>query len=411
MDAVLHINDIALLLANHDSEHISPGYALINGDEIAFGYTASQLHRLYPNNTHNNFWLHLDQNPIQTHSKHIRHNADLAYMHLSDIKENIANISNCLVAVPSNYGSDELALLLGLLNAAEFNNVKIIDSALLASSLHAKQGKYTYIDLQLHQTVFTLLESNSNISIADNKSIQNVSMLVIEKTIEKIISDELINQARFDSHHNAETEQLVYNKLPELTSALSANSSYGLEVEYEGHTHQAIIQSDTIEQALHVYYQTIKDNVDESSTFILNHYLHSLPGCKDFFRNAVYIEQDALFKNTQYFSSFIKSTSNELNYLNSLPNIDKNAQEQTLMTSTNITHILIENHAVALNQTQLDFNYYGIYFSDNHYWLQVLDKNTILINNKEVNADIKLSLGDEITVNNKPHTSRLIRVD
>lgn len=411
MDAVLHINDIALSLYNTESEYSSPGYALINGDQIAFGDTASQLHRVYPSNSHNDFWFRLNQNPIQSSSKNIRHNADLAFMHLCDLRENLKDLRNCLISVPSNYASDELALLLGLLNAAKFNQVKLIDSALLASSLYIDSGNHTYVDLQLHQTVITSFNSDIEINVTNSKSIQDVSMLAIEKALEKVVTDELMNQSRFDAHYNAETEQLLYNKLPEIFSALSNNSSYNFEIEYQGHTHQVIINQESIQKALIPFYTSIKENIGSSEKIILNHFLHALPGCKTFFNSAIYSEKESVLKATQEYSKFINNTSHEVNYLNTLPAINKSQNDNTDSSFTEITHILVANHATALNQKTFKNDFYIIHFLDTQYRLKPLDNNTVLINNKEITVDTKLSLGDKITINNHSHTSRFISVD
>ena len=268
-----------------------------------------------------------------------------------------------------------------------------------------------YIDLQLHQTVLTKIQSDSETRVLDSQNIKNVNMLSIEKNIEKIISDELISQSRFDSHHNAETEQLLYNKLSEVISALENNSSYGLEIEYHGHTHQAIINQEPIREALTPLYSAIEESIDKSSSVILNHFLHSLPGCKDYFHSALIIEKESVFNSMQKYSEFISSTADDLNYLTSLPNIGNQSSINKNEKPREITHILIDNHAVALNGQQFKNDSYSIYYTEHQYWLKANPDKDIYLNGNKVDLDAGLQLGDEIRIANQSLSNRLICVD
>ena len=112
----------------------SPGYAVIKDNKIAFGDQAAKLNRIYPRSTHDDFWYRFSQDAIQSTSNQIRHNADLAYMQLAEIYEKSGKPIKWLIAVPSSFNQEQLALLLGLLKAANFKDVQLIDSALLAST-------------------------------------------------------------------------------------------------------------------------------------------------------------------------------------------------------------------------------------------------------------------------------------
>ncbi len=115
------------------------------------------LDRLHPQQSFNQFWFQLGIDPLAVKNKLFRHHADLAFSHLENMTKQFELIGETIFAVPSHYSSNQLATLLGLVKHCSIDAAGIVDLALLAlAKLHEHQHAL-FMDVQLHQTVLTLV--------------------------------------------------------------------------------------------------------------------------------------------------------------------------------------------------------------------------------------------------------------
>ncbi|MCZ6803238.1 MAG: hypothetical protein O7D86_04705 [Proteobacteria bacterium] len=426
--SVLDLNDINLRVVKDKQRLLdSPGYAVIKDNQIAFGTTAEKLKRIHPRNTHDDYWYRLSQDPIQSASSQIRHNADLAFMHLSEIFEHTGKNADWLIAVPANFSQEQLALFLGLLKAEDIKNVILVDSALLTTSNSMLQGDYRYLDIQLHQIIISRLNSNDSKRVISSETFTGIGILKIYDQCAKIMSDEFINQSRFDPHHNAETEQLLYETIPECLKQLNTAAVTTVNIKYHNKVHQAIIKRELVMALFRRLFEVVLQKIDASMPVILNHRLHSLPGISEMIENAILLDEDSLFDAALKYTDFLQATDASANYINTLPVLAGDSIEKpnalSVKQKNNITHVLINNCALKLNAAKCYFDgnhelnenltdntCYSIHHSDDQYFLQTENSRTIFLNENAVAEKSLLALGDTISTDLTKPLATFIRV-
>jgi len=425
---LIDFNDTGIRVSNGEQLILnSPGYAVIKDNQIAFGETAARLTHIYPRATHSDFWYKLGQDAIHSVSNEIRHNADLAFMHLTEINEQSGKPLSWLIAVPASFNREQLALLLGLLSAANFHKVKLVDSALLASASILNHGKSLHLDIQLHQTVITEIECGNNNTVINSETSTELSVLGVYEQCAKLISEAFIDQSRFDPLHNAETEQLLYEKIPAHLASLSNSSTVDFNIEYHGQSHHAVISRDAIIKKITPFYQAIKKKIGNTSQLIVSHRLQQLPGFLDDIENTILLDEHAVFTGIKHYTQFIFDTDSSTNYLSELPSLTnkKNTQNQTDQIKKNreITHVLISNTAFQLTnqhyfftenhqiqESQNSDTCYSIYLNNKNWHLQSANDKTVILNDTVITEKTPLNLGDTIKTSKQKNTVTFIEV-
>ncbi|MFT5396694.1 MAG: hypothetical protein ACI85N_001899 [Gammaproteobacteria bacterium] len=405
----------------------SPGYAVIKDDKIAFGTQAAKLNRIYPRSTHDDFWYRFSQDAIQSSSNQIRHNADLAYMQLAEIYEQSGGSEKWLIAIPASFNQEQLALLLGLLKAANYADVQLIDSALLASINSLNKGEHLHLDMQLHQSVLTSLETDDKHRVITSNVLPETGLLGIYEQCAKLISNEFINQSRFDPHHHAESEQLLFENIPICLSKLTTSSMSKLDLEYQGSSYSANITREAIIETLSPIYDNFYKHIEESKQLLLSHRFRILPGFMDRLSNARLLDEFAVFTSAKKYLTLLNDADSNANYLSELPAIE-GTEELTIphtesRQATDITHILIDNIAYKLNEkgcyiasnnkieTSLSLNtQFSIQSYNGHYSIQAENHSQVSLNNVTVNDKQLLTLGDSIKIAGSETSSTVIKV-
>jgi len=405
----------------------SPGYAVIKDNKIAFGAQAEKLNRIYPRSTHDDFWYRFSQDAIQSSSNQIRHNADLAYMQLAEIYEQTGATEKWLIAVPASFNQEQLALLLGLLKAANYADVQLIDSALLASINSLDKGEHLHLDMQLHQSVLTSLETDEKHRVVTSNVLPGTGLLGIYEQCAKLISNEFINQSRFDPHHHAESEQLLFENIPICLSKLTTSSTSKIDIEYQGNSYSANITLEAIMEILSPIYDSFYKHIGESQQLLLSHRFRTLPGFLDRLSNARLLDEFAVFTSANNYLTLLNDADSNANYLSELPAI-KVTKESTIphtesRQATEITHILINNIAYKINkkkcyiasnnkiETSLGSNtQFSIQSYDGHYYIEAENHSQVSLNNIIINDKQLLKLGDSIKTAVSETSSTVIKV-
>jgi hypothetical protein len=425
---VIDLNDTNIRVAKDEQILLnSPGYAVIKDDKIAFGSQAAKLMRIYPRNTHDDYWYRLSQDTIKSTSNQIRHNADLAYMQLAEINEQAGQTIKWLLAVPASFNQEQLGLLLGLLKAANYENVQLVDSALLASTARLSRGEHLHLDMQLHQSVLTSLETDDKHKVVAANVLPDAGLLSIYEKCAKLISTEFINQSRFDPQHNAESEQLLFENIPGCLATLTTSSISKLGLEYQGQSYSANITREGILEILTPIYNRIYKSIGDDKQLILSHRFGMLPGFLDDLDNASLLDEFALFTSAKNYSTLLQNTESDTNYLSELPVFENSENTSSLNTqsqqTTDITHILIGNTAYRLNnqdyffsndgkiETTLNTNTaFSIQFKDGRYSIQTENNTQVSLNDVIISEGQSLTLGDKIKTAGSKTDSILIKV-
>lgn len=246
MTAIIQISDHDLLIKIGSETVHSQGYAWLKGKQVYFDLDADNIaikhSRLTPQQINNHYWQQCDQTSIVNNGCGMRSAADLIWRHLGDLKKQ-QNLQDVIFVVPSHYQAENLQLLLGIAKSCQLNVLGLINRAVLATQDQAgKDGEYLHFDIQLHQTVCTSLSvENGLLTLTNTEIVHDVGLLMLEDALLKTIQHNFIQNDRFDPLHNAQTEQQLFDQLPQLASKIFQSAKSNISLGYKSRQHTANI--------------------------------------------------------------------------------------------------------------------------------------------------------------------------
>ncbi len=229
--ALLDINDSNLQLWRGEQSLRSPGYALLDGTQYLFGNAARSAARLRPRDINTRFWWQLNTEPLQPALGPARHSADLVHAHLLDIHRQAEDCTELVLAVPDSMQREQLALLLGIVQESPFTAVGLVSRSVGVASLYGSRGRLFHLEVQLHQGVLTeLSQADGQTTLLRSTPLPGCGLLQLQERLIEAIASGFIRQTRFDPRRKADTEQDLYDKLPEALRALENGSESNIEV-------------------------------------------------------------------------------------------------------------------------------------------------------------------------------------
>ncbi|MDC1435884.1 hypothetical protein N8303_01320 [Gammaproteobacteria bacterium] len=403
----------------------SPGFANTFETPPVFGADALGLTRLHPQQSFNQFWFQLGLDPLVSKNKLFRHQADLAFSHLESITKQFALDGDTVFAVPSHYSANQLATLLGLVKHCSINAAGLVDLALLAlANLHEHQ-QALFMDVQLHQTVLTLVTKEQGELIRQKVlPIPSTGLLSLHDAWANTITDAFIKQSRFDPLHNADTEQYIYSELGGWLKTIAASKEILLEINNKGSIHQASLTLNNFEQRAQNIFNKVSQEIDSISSSITPIFalerVSSLPGLPQAIPNIIPVSNNAITQNGYQHLALIKGSGESLKLVSRLPIDEKNialSKTSSASSASRPSHFVFEHKAYALSDMKSGINLPELKLSA-PIKISLQDQDYCLLANSEIDLEFNgstltetalLKIGDCITVN-KHFTIEFIQV-
>lgn len=420
IETVIELNDSEIRVARGTDIILrSPGFAVVQKDRLALGDAAVRLARLNPRATYSRYWSSLNQDPLQYPTAQARHNADLAYAQLLAIHAQAGNLEETLFAVPGHYSNDQLALLLGLVEASPIKAIGLVDSAVAAAAPYAGKGEYVHAEIYLHQTILTHINVSDHVSRTSVQVIGDAGLSTIHDAAASLIADLFIKQSRFDPQHHAETDQALYNQIPGCLLSLRTQPEVSLDITYQDTQHLAKLPRDALLSVLQPIYEKIIHAIP-ASTCLVGDRLANLAGFVEQLSDVEVLDPASLFQGCLKHASQIHSTGPALNFVTRLPATSTPA----ITSATNgishprleqeaghpITHILNGHHAYPLGKGRLylsaaggtdtikkDDSHCSVSLNNEHAILQPESGLTVYINGRQLSAPAQVRTGDIIS--------------
>ncbi len=434
---IIDINDAELRAASN-GEIISrnPGYAVLKDDRIETGMNAWKISRTNPRETTNKFWSQLNQESLIVPSRLARHNADLAYSQLMAIHNDTGQPDEIIFAIPGSYNREHLSMLLGIAEACPFKTIGLVDSAIASTSAIAASGEYLHLDIHLHYTILTTIEVTDNVNRKTVKIIDNIGVSEIYDSCAEYFSDLFIDQTRFDPLHHAETEQALYNLIPETLTNLEHDRENNLDIHFQGKHFQAKLSAETLLKKLQHHYEKIYREISGQNTCLITDRLDILPGFSRHLGNHVVVEEDSVFKGCLSNLENIISTDQGISLVTVLPrasapsivantavaSTQKQVPEVTAVVSQP-SHILIRHQAYALDNSPIYIKANGDVSIDksstadcslhiNSEGVKVKPESnlSIYLNGETFSTEKKINIGDTISFSGTDITIKCIEV-
>lgn len=380
MPLLLELNDLGVR-CYQDGQLLcqSPGVAVVDHKELLFGSKAWRESRKQPLNTHSQFWSQLNTDPLQLNHPKVRHHGDLAYLHLLHIEEQLpVDFANQKVvfSLPGSIPRESLGLLLGIANQCGMKTIGLVDHGLAAtlsqaSPLLAQQQSLTHVEMFLHHCVITELTQVSNASDPTTSNLQRNRLevlsdqgwLSLHNQLLNYFSELFIQQTRFNPRHGANSEQALFDAIPEWLrqcAVLEQESVTSLQCELDRYSIQVDISR--IRQFVQSFWKPLQTRLESASNLFLGDRLAECMPLLVLPPQTTVLATQKLATDLSRIGDNLSESPEGVRFITSLPchNFSQSEPETvtTPLTAQNsrhvpdhqaATHLLWQNHAYPLH--------------------------------------------------------------
>ncbi len=362
--AVFNINDAGIQLTV-DSKLVrtSPGIAVLNNNSLLTGEQASKNVKRLPRWTNNRFWSQLNTHPLPNSTEQVRHHADIALAHLEDLWLPVKKeVTKVILVVPGYYHNDDLGLLLGIARECGIPVKGIVDQSVIAASNLALRSTVIHLDIHLHSFTLTQISNGDILARKDVKTILETGLSTLWDRWANIIAGQFIQTTRFDPMHNADTEQHLFNLLPDWIRNLQDSNMHSFSFNASGTEHSVAISHENLLKACTPLYpqvvQAIRNEItgSEPTSLLLSHRLQGFPGLKESLRLVSNLEiidlpEEKANESAATHNASIISDSGPISHIVQLSTGDAAATPQRVTRASGATHILWRHQATAIGKT------------------------------------------------------------
>jgi FHA domain len=267
----------------------SPGYAFVNGREVAVANSAKEVSRRHPNRSTNRFWDQLDTTPWKRGTDTSITRAEIAFRHLTAIWDRIKEFGQgVMIAVPPLYSRKQLGLLLGMTRELKMPVKGFISLPVAAYAELRPERRIFHLDIHLHRLTVTLLSQRDQLFQADFLDRQGAGLDSVYTVWVQTIADLFVRRTRFDPLHDAVSEQALFNRLPDIMTGLAHRSEMNLTLEAGGKSRHTTVARSSLWPQIKMLKRHLDEMVSEIEmlsgrpghplTLVVSHRLARLPG-------------------------------------------------------------------------------------------------------------------------------------
>lgn len=394
---VIEINDYQLTLTQQDNSYHQLGYALVTDDRVIFGDDAYQQAKTSPTQVYCHYWQRLGFEKISSANNQVRHFADLAYLQLQNLLSQALPSTQVCLLVPSSYTQQQLSLLLGIAQSCQLEVIALVNAPLLRLADCRERGEYALFDIGLHHCDHSQLVGAQEIYLERSAQFADKGIYRLYNHLAYWINQRFIGECRFDCFHQADTEQCLYDRLPEML--LEPDDSYNISI---GDKSLKITGAEIAQQLEYFFQDVIAALTGASRAYLTRRFariLSRLPSCSP----VQVLDLDSTYalvaKHIEALSQASLTTGAGIGLVTRLPAEIPLSQPQ-LSDNDDISHILCQGRAYPLNDKPL----YLSDTADNKMTLDAVSSASAML--KPVNHQWQLQLlGDEpVFVNEQPAT-------
>ena len=254
---------------------------------------------------------------------------------------------------------EQLSLLLGIVQQCPFDAVGLVNRSALLASLHGGPGRLFHLELQLHQSLLTELSQNGDDMVVQRSiPLPGCGLLQLQERLVEVVASAFIRQTRFDPRRKAETEQQLYDALPQALRTLAGSGECNLEV--NGYRAR-VVAADmaTAGQRLFNAAAEAMGSLSPADRLVADPLVALLPGLADKFPEVRIADGDALWQAAISHGDGLLNRAGPLSFMTALPclAVEDNGPIQPVSlepmpaaTAPPPTHLLTGSSARALAQ-------------------------------------------------------------
>jgi hypothetical protein len=245
----IEFNDAGIAVADAESVlAIEPGYAVVERDKIVTGRDAVAKARLYPRQASNRFWNALGLEPGSAGSEITQSAAELAFAQIDSLWRRFGGgADDAVLVVPGHIRGEQLGLGLGLANECGIEVRAIVATAVAASVRPYPGHQLLYVDAGLYRVSATLIEQGSSEAIVSSEqSVITTGLAGLTEGFARRIAELFVRATRFDPLHRAETEQMLYDRLPGWLERLRDQERIEITLPQHGEEQKITLERDAL---------------------------------------------------------------------------------------------------------------------------------------------------------------------
>jgi hypothetical protein len=223
----LEINDAGIVVAEPSRVlAVEPGYALAIDGTIVTGQAAYAQARVRPRQVSNRYWGALS---LESGTSGIATVDTAAELALKSLWQRFGSAeSEVLLVVPGAYRREQFGLLLGLAEECGMRVRGFVDAAAAASVRPYPNYQLLHLDAGLHHVGVTALEQGAEVAAGEAQHLADVGLASLVDSWAGRVAELFVLATRFDPFHQAESEQVLYNRLPSWLERLHTEQSVEL---------------------------------------------------------------------------------------------------------------------------------------------------------------------------------------
>jgi hypothetical protein len=254
----IEINDSGLTVAGEAGVlAIEPGFARVDGGRIVTGEPARARARLQPRQTSNRFWSGLSMEPGTAGADLGNSAAELAYAQLDSLWQRVrAGVTDVVLVVPGAYRTEQLGLTLGLAQECGIPVRALVDSAAAASVRPYPNRQLVYVDASLHRVSVSLVDQGGEAHVRAEHALGQ-GLAGVADAFARRVADHFVRATRFNPFAHADTEQALYDRLPEWLEALQREERVELSLRHRDEEFRVTAERDAVLGAAQGLYRAI----------------------------------------------------------------------------------------------------------------------------------------------------------
>lgn len=243
----IEINDSGLAVANESQVlAVEPAFARIEGGRIVTGEQARARARLQPRQTSSRFWSALSMDLGSAGADIPKSAAELAFAQLESLWQRVGSgVTAVVLVVPGGYRTEQLGLLLGLAQECGMPVRALVDAAAAASVRPYPKRQLVYLDASLYRVSLSLLEQNGEAQVRAEHALAQ-GLAAVADAFARRIADQFVRATRLDPFAHAETEQALYDRLPEWLDGLQREGRFELALKHRNEEFKITAERDAV---------------------------------------------------------------------------------------------------------------------------------------------------------------------
>jgi hypothetical protein len=282
----VELNDAGIVIADESGVlAVEPGYAFLERGRIRTGQDAVSHARREPRRASNRFWSGLSVEPGSAGLDGPTSTAELAYAQLKDLWTRFGErASDVLLVVPGSYRGAQLGIALGLAQECGMPVRALVDTAAAASVRPYPGKQLLHVDASLHRIASTSIDQREEAFVRAEHELPTTGLANITEAFARRFAETFMLATRFNPFHRAETEQQLYDHLPEWLAAFHERGEIECVLRDGAEEFRTTVGRDAALSAVGGFYrsvvQLIAHNREPGSSLVvlLSQRLAALPG-------------------------------------------------------------------------------------------------------------------------------------